>query len=437
MKIAFVHQPVSIISPKNVNSSVEIITYELASHLAKHNDVIVYAKKFHSQKEVESYQSVRYHRISVPLDEWHTIVSSALGKLEAHSGMHALSQAIRKFFFFRNIKRSLNASRWYYYTYALKVARHLRKEKCDIVHIHTFSQFVPIIRAFNPKIKIVLHMHCEWLTQFDFEMIESRLRCTDLIIGVSDYITKKIRLRFPHLAKRCQTLHNAADIKSLGNESRQSALNKNNVKQLLFVGRVSPEKGVHVLIEAFQQVLGQYPQVQLKIVGQQGSLAIETLVALSVDSKEKDLKRFYSGNYISYLKNHLSSSEASQVSFLGVVPHRLLPKLYEESYICVVPSVCNEPGAVPVFEAMAMGCPLIATISGGTPEVVVDGKTGLLVERGNVSALAEAILRLLSDEELRESIAEAGREQVMKFYSWDKYVEKLLHLYKTVCSTED
>jgi glycosyltransferase involved in cell wall biosynthesis len=437
MKIAFVHQPVSIISPTNVSSSVEIITYESARHLAKNNDIIVYAKKFHNQKEFEYYQGVKYYRISVPLDEWHTIVSSALGKLEAHSGTHTLNQTIRKFFFFRNIKRPLNASRWYYYTYALKVARHLRKEKCDIVHIHTFSQFVPIIRAFNPKIKIVLHMHCEWLTQFDFEIIGSRLRYTDLIIGVSDYITEKIRRRFPHLAKRCQTLHNAADINTIGKESHQNAPNKNDVKQLLFVGRVSPEKGVHVLIDAFQQVLKRYPQVQLKIVGQQGALAMETLILLSSDSKEKDLKRFYSGNYISYLKNQLSSSEASQVSFLGVVPHRLLTKLYSESHICVVPSVCNEPGPMPVFEAMAMGCPLIATRSGGIPEVVVDGKNCLLVERGNVSGLAEAILRLLSDEELRESIAEAGCEQVMKYYSWDKAAKKLLRLYKAVCLAED
>jgi spore coat protein SA len=319
----------------------------------------------------------------------------------------------------------------------MKVARDLRKEKCDIVHIQTFSQFAPIIRAFNPKIKIVLHMHCEWLTQFDFEMIEDRLRYIDLIIGVSEYITKKIRRRFPHFANRCQTLYNAASINSFGNENHQSTHNRNDVKQLLFVGRVSPEKGVHVILEAFQKVLKQHPNVQLKIVGQEGALPIEYLIALSDDSKEKDLIRFYRGNYLSFLKNQLSSSEASQVSFLGVVPYRLLPKIYRDAHVCVVPSVCDEPGAVPVFEARAMGCPLIATRSGGTPEVVVDERTGLLVERGNASALAEAILRLLSDEELRESIAEAGREQIMKFYSWDKCATKLLHLYKTICSAED
>jgi glycosyltransferase involved in cell wall biosynthesis len=436
MKIAFMHQPVGIMSPTNVSSSVEVITYELARHLSKNNDVIVYAKKSRHQKELEYYQGVKYHRISVPLDEWHTIVSFALSRLE-RLGAHALSRAIRKFFFFRNIKRPLNASRWYYFAYAMKVARDLRKEKCDIVHIQTFSQFAPIIRAFNPKIKIVLHMHCEWLTQFDFEMIEDRLRYIDLIIGVSEYITKKIRRRFPHFANRCQTLYNAASINSFGNENHQSTHNRNDVKQLLFVGRVSPEKGVHVILEAFQKVLKQHPNVQLKIVGQEGALPIEYLIALSDDSKEKDLIRFYRGNYLSFLKNQLSSSEASQVSFLGVVPYRLLPKIYRDAHVCVVPSVCDEPGAVPVFEARAMGCPLIATRSGGTPEVVVDERTGLLVERGNASALAEAILRLLSDEELRESIAEAGREQIMKFYSWDKCATKLLHLYKTICSAED
>jgi glycosyltransferase involved in cell wall biosynthesis len=440
MKIAFVHQPISIISPKNVSASIEIITYELARRLATNNDVIVYAKKFHNQKEFEYDQGVRYQRISVPLDEWHTIVSSALNRMERHSSVFALVRALRRFFFIRNVRRPLNASRWYYWTYALKIAKYLREEKCDIVHIHTFSQFVPIIRACNPKIKIVLHMHCEWLTQFDHEMIESRLRETDLICGVSEYITEKIRHNFPQFAKRCQTLYNAADTPMFVNDNNKDGERvhkKGDNKELLFVGRISPEKGVHVLLEAFKKVLKQYPQVQLKIVGQQGALPIDYLIALSEDPKEMDLARFYKGDYLSNLRNQLSSTEAKHVHFVGVVPHRLLSKLYYDADAVVIPSVCNEPGAMPVVEAMACGVPVVATESGGIPEIIADCRTGLLVERADASALAEAILYLLSDDKLRKSMGKAGQERTIKLFSWNQTVKKLLTYYKIISSTED
>jgi len=133
---------------------------------------------------------VRYRRISTVVDEWFTFVSLALDKL----GRFSLFKKIKAVVFFRNVKRPLFASKLFYLTYVLQVARDLKREKCDIVHLHNFFQFVPIIRAFNPKIKIVLHMHCEWLTQLDRTMIENRLRKVDLIIGCSEYITEKARL---------------------------------------------------------------------------------------------------------------------------------------------------------------------------------------------------------------------------------------------------
>jgi glycosyltransferase involved in cell wall biosynthesis len=430
MKIAFVHQPVNTISSRYRTGSIEIITYEMARRLAQNCSVVVYAKKWRYQKEFEFDQGVRYRRISTVFDEWHNYLQYGIDKLEKLFGINALSQNIRRVLLFRNAKRPLFASRWYFWNYALQVARHLRNDKCDIVHIQTFSQFVPIIRAFNPEIKIVLHMHCEWLTQLDYEMIESRLKHADLIIGVSDYITEKIRCRFPHFASRCQTLYNGVDINTFVDEKHQSAPNIDDTKQLLFVGRVSPEKGVHVLLEAFKKVLRHHPHAQLKIVGQQGALPIEYIIALSDDSREKDLKRFYRGSYISFLKSQVSSSGESHVSFTGTVAHDLIAKLYSDADVCVVPSVVNEPLGMPVIEAMAEGVPVVATRGGGIPEIVKDGKTGLLVERGDASALSEAILRLLSDGELRSSIVKAGREQA-EVFSWDKIVKRLFQLYKT------
>jgi glycosyltransferase involved in cell wall biosynthesis len=317
-------------------------------------------------------------------------------------------------------------------THALQVAKDLRSQKCDVVHIHNFSQFVPIIRAFNPKIKIVLHMHCEWLTQLNPAMIKKRLMKTDLVIGCSEYITEKIRDRFPEFAQRCQTVFNGADVNFLNKENDHDKPRKNGMRQLLFVGRVSPEKGVHVLLDALQIVATRIPQTQLKIVGQPGA-SPQFTIAVSDDPKDSNLWSFYRGNYLSHLQSKLSPSLASHVSFAGSIPHDQLIHYYRDSDILILPSVIEEPFGMPIIEAMAAGLPVVATRSGGIPEIVLDGETGLLVERDNSSALAQAILRLLLDEDSRKSMGKAARERAVEFFSWEKTVENLLSQYKKLC----
>lgn len=422
MKIAILHQPFCTVSPTNPNGSVEIITYEMARHLTRSCDVIIYAKKGHDEKDFEYYRGVQYRRISAYADEKFSYIA------------WGIERKLLKLLRFRNFRRPLFASELYCLTYALQVARDIRSQKCDIVHIHNFSQFVPIIRALNPKIKIVLHMHCEWLTQLDRAMIESRLRKVDLVIGVSRYITEKIRRCFPELADRCQTLNNGVDVNIFVPKNTIGARKNDDIRHLLYIGRISPEKGVHVLLKAFQEVLNQIPQAQLKLVGPQDVVPIECLAALSNDPKEVDLKRFYSSNYNSHLRNQLSPNAVSHVSFTGSFPQRSLINFYREADVCVVPSVCNEPCGMPILEAMAMGVPIIATRGGGTSELVKEGETGLLVERDDASALAEAILSILSDEELRKSMVKAARKRAVELFSWEKISRDLLVQYENLVS---
>jgi glycosyltransferase involved in cell wall biosynthesis len=310
----------------------------------------------------------------------------------------------------------------------------LRKENCDIVHIHNFSQLVPIIRAFNPEIKIVLHMHCEWLTQLDRAMIESRLGHVNLIIGVSDFITKKIQFCFPEFAHRCRTLLNGANIHAPGQEDdNRSRCKKNGVTKLLTVGRVSPEKGLHILLDAFKYVLEQYPQSQLEIVGWIGNLPVEYLVKLSDDQLTLGLAKFYGDEqYFLHLQRKLSLSERSHVRFLGQVPHKLITNYYRDATVYVSASVCNEPGNMPVIEAMAVGVPVVASRSGGTVESVVNGETGILVERDNASDMAEAIIRLLSNERLRKKMGKAAYRRAVRLLSWQHAADKLSQLYQEI-----
>lgn len=424
MKVAFINQPWSFaVIPVQYADSIGIWIYEVSHLLARSCEVICYARKGRSQKQIEYHKGLQYRRVFLAFDR----LSRPLRLLDKWK--------------FLNSKRPFFASSLYYLSYILQIAIDLRKQQCEVVHIHNFSQFIPIIRAFNPKIKIVLHMHCEWLTQLDRTMIERRLYKADLIIGCSDYITHKIRLSFPEIANRCQTIFNGVNIEQfISNNNRQNVYKENEAIKLLFVGRVAPEKGVHILLDAFQKVTDYYPQTRLEIVGPKKMIVSKEFIdPANKDSKVSALASLMAsrGTYLSYLQERISPDKAEQVSFTGFVPHTQLVTYYQDADVFIFPSVWNEPFGIPLVEAMATGVPLVATRSGAFPEIVEEGKTGLLVERDNSSELAEAILQLLSDENLRKSMGRAGRQRVVEMFSWETISENLLCQYKSICKDHD
>ncbi|NET07413.1 MAG: tetratricopeptide repeat protein [Symploca sp. SIO2B6] len=422
LKIAFIGQPMVMTNYPKPADSIGILTYELVSLLSSDCDVIVYTPG-ESFKEV-SHQGVNYRYISTDKD-------------------NLLLKYLEKISVFDLTKLPIFGSSFYYLGYILRIAYDLRKQQCDVVHIHNFSQFIPVIRAFNPGIKIVLHMHCEWLSQLDKKTLEKRLSKVDLVIGPSQYITKAISQRFPQFAQRCQVIANGVNVERFINSYLldQNLTNKNSVKRLLFVGRVCPEKGVHVLLEAFKKVIAKYPETQLTLVGPLGVIPYEYLVALSDDPKVADLASFHSDDsWISYLKKQISqlnsqvdTNVASPVSLAGLVPPSNLAKYYQQTDIFIFPSICHEAFGMPIAEAMVAGIPVVVTHSGAFPELVEDGKTGKLVERSDANALAEAIMQLLADEELRKSMGQAGRIRAVELFSFEKVADDLLSQYKSLC----
>jgi glycosyltransferase involved in cell wall biosynthesis len=85
---------------------------------------------------------------------------------------------------------------------------------------------------------------------------------------------------------------------------------------------------------------------------------------------------------------------------------------------------------------MACQVPVVATRVGGMTEIVEDGKTGILVEPGDADALAEAILKLLSNENLRSSMGKTAQSRAVEFYSWEKVAENLWNHYKTLSNAD-
>jgi spore coat protein SA len=318
------------------------------------------------------------------------------------------------------------AAAWRDLGYAIEVGRRLKKLRCDAVLIMNYSQFVPVIRTLSPACRIYLYMQCEWLTQLNREAISKRLQVTDLVGGCSEYITRKIANRFPEFGDRCVTLRNAAAPVTKGEGSGREPYH------VLFVGRVSPEKGVHVLVQAFHEVLNQFPGARLHIVGGIGSAPLEFLVGLSDEPQVADLRRFYeSGShdgkdpYLVHLERAAGRELGTRIVLEGRVDHDQTAAAYARTSVLVNPSL-SESFGMSLVEAMMHGVPVVASRIGGMPYIVRNGETGFLVDAADHRALAAAICAVLKDEGKARQMGEAGRRLALEQFSWERTAGTLL-----------
>ncbi len=406
MKIAFVSQPWNRIAPPVDIGSIAILSYEAARRIVPSHDVTIYSKRAPNQAEHEVTEGVSYRRVDVGRDRRWASIASWFDR-------------------FRPRNRPFFSSKHYYAEYISKVAEETARQGADIIQIFNFSQFAPVLRAANPRAKIVLRMSCEWLTQLDPRIIEPRLEVMDAIVGCSDFITDTIRNAFPKYADRCRTIHNGRAMPANAPPEKSSG----NPRKIIYVGRVSPEKGIHVLIEAFEIIGKKYSDLTLDIIGPKGSTPIEFVLGLTDDTRVLSLKPYFEENYVVALEKRLPEEIRNRVTFRGNIPHGDLPAEYIAADLLVFPSIWNEPSGNPPIEAMAHGVPVISTKTGGTAEYVKDGETGLLVEPDDVKGLSDAITSLLEDGESRRRMSEAGAKWVREYLTYERFTEDLIGLY--------
>ena len=418
LKIAIVFMPINEIRPpvsaNSLASSGDLVMDEIARGLARSHDVIAYCAAGKDQQKVEQFDGVEYRRISTWLDR----------RLLHRQKMKRLIDLAD----WRNGPQPLINSPLWYRRFIGKVIADPSLQDCDVVQIMNISQFVPVVRARLPKTRIVLHMHCQWLEQLDATVIERRINAADMVLGVSDFIAAGVRRRFPLLAPRCRHVYNGADISLF---SRPPGAQP-KPKQLLFVGRLAPEKGVHVLLDAFHIVLAQHPDAHLKLIGPESVLSREALFPNCEDPHILELEPYFQpGVYAELLRAKVSQFPSGSVSFLNKgMKFVELASHYHSASIFAFPSVCQEACPLPPIEAMASGIPVVATRDGPLPELVEDGRSGLLVERSNARALADAILQLLSNPDRRDAMADAAFERASTRFSWERITEDLLAEYE-------
>jgi glycosyltransferase involved in cell wall biosynthesis len=172
---------------------------------------------------------------------------------------------------------------------------------------------------------------------------------------------------------------------------------------VLFVGRLEKRKGILDLFQAIPQVVENFPDIRFVIAGADNSVH---------DGFQKKMGMNYPAFF---LQNY--SKYASYVDFLGEVTDEQLQRLYQSCDIFVAPSLYESFGLV-YLEAMNYAKPVIGCRTGGVPEVVENGITGVLVEPGSPKALAEAILSLLNSPEKMREMGLAGRQRLLERFTY-------------------
>jgi glycosyltransferase involved in cell wall biosynthesis len=175
---------------------------------------------------------------------------------------------------------------------------------------------------------------------------------------------------------------------------------------LLFVGAITRRKNIRRLLAAFREV-SKARDVVLILAGRPGYGAAEELAPIG----ELGLK--------------------DRVRLLGYVAEADLPALYSSAKLFLFPSLYEGFG-IPVLEAMACGTPVVTSDCSSLPEVA--GGAALLVDPSDIHAIAEAALRLLDDEPLRQDLAARGIERAKQF-SWMRTARETLEIYKSLCGT--
>lgn len=212
----------------------------------------------------------------------------------------------------------------------------------------------------------------------------------DMFIAPSEFMRKSVTQQ--RLAKdRVSVIYNGIDCQAIDVATQDEGY-------ALYLGRLSPEKGVETLLTAHAEVADRFP-----------------LLVAGTGPLEQTLR-----------------SRFTRAKFLGHLGGDELQRTIRNAAVIVIPSEWYENCPMSVLEAMAFGKPVIASNIGGIPELVTHGETGLLFRPGDRTQLKEHLVQLMDHAELRAAYGERARKEAETSFSLEQHNSALLHLYSTV-----
>lgn len=306
------------------------------------------------------------------------------------------------------LKKKANKFSFNFKVYS-ELKKFIRRVNPDIIFMHNnFTYSLPVLAAlYLTKVPVVQTIH-DWgqICPSSWCVIKKNFKRCEGVEGIAckcplngcistrhfvlAYMRNKLRIKLTkkivrqfispskmlaedlirHGFKNTRCIHNFMEF---GN----AKMNFNNSQKgkVIYVGMLGKNKGVEFLITAFKQVLEQYPKAFLKIIG---------------DGPERD--------NLEKLARDLNIQ--NKIEFTGKIPHEAVIREFERTRLFVIPSVWMENSPFVIYECMSAGRPIVGSARGGIPDLVLDKKTGFLVEPANPGQICEAILKILKDDKL-------------------------------------
>ncbi len=267
-------------------------------------------------------------------------------------------------------------------------------------------------RAGVKRIVALTHGHEVWWAKlFPFSWAIHRVgESVDVVTYLGEFTRKAIsKALTPEATKSMVRIAPGIDIEHFspnGDAMKLRAeLGLTSKRVIVSVGRLVHRKGQDRLIQAMPQILRSIPNAHLLLVGQ--------------------------GPYREKLENFAREAGVSQnVTFIGRIAYQQLPEYFRVGDIFAMPSRSRFRGleveglGIVYLEASACGLPVIAGNSGGAPDAVLEGETGLVVDGTDVDAIAHAAIDLLGDPQKSESMGLAGRNWITKSWSWELWSQE-------------
>lgn len=226
----------------------------------------------------------------------------------------------------------------------------------------------------------------------------------DVDAFISPSIFLKNKLQEMGFKKEIIHLPNFIDIERFGQiVERMEDILENSI---VYFGRLSPEKGLYILLEAAKR--------------------------LKIENKELKIKIIGDGPIKENLKLKVESDKLNNIHFLGYKTGEELKDEIRKSMAIVLPSECYENNPMSVLEAFALGKPVIGSRIGGIPELVIDGFTGYTFEPNNVEDLKSKIDLLIKDKDVLCAMGKNARELVKKKFNGDVYYKGIMFIYERV-----
>lgn len=287
----------------------------------------------------------------------------------------------------------------------------------DLIHAHDFPSGlaglalkeilrIPLVVTFHDTIAGRTQALNKEITQFNELFVNTQIGLSnqsDAIITVSNSLKSELCNLYNVCAEKVTVITNGINQPT----SFKRDYKMKDDLEIVFVGRFVPEKGLMDLIDAVEIVKNSYPEIKLKLIGKLNQ-------------------------YSNVIINKLQSKGLENIiEFKGFLSGRVLENELINSDISVVPSH-YEPFGIVALESCVVGLPTIITDVGGLSDIIKDKVTGLKVPSKKPEKLAEAIIMLIGNEKLRQSLGERARKNVVENYLWSRIAKQTFELYKRV-----